>query len=231
MYPGRFWMALGSGQALNEHVTGDPWPRKDIRDARLEECFEVMRALLSGAEVSHEGLVRVDRARLWSTPAAPPPLFGAAVTAATAALLAPTADGLITVYQPGDRLERVVESFRASGGDGKPLVLQVHLSFARDDATALAIAHDQWRTPIFGSPVAWELQLPAEFDQLARYVEPSDVRVSASTERHLEWLHRLAGLGFDEIYLHHVGQEQREFIAAFGEDVLPQLARKATREL
>ena len=76
LYPGRFWVALGSGEASNEHITGDPWPRKAIRQARLRECVEVMRALLAGEEVSHDGLVRVDRARLWTLPAEPPPLLG-----------------------------------------------------------------------------------------------------------------------------------------------------------
>ena len=62
LFPGRFWAALGSGEALNEHVTGDPWPSKADRDARLLECVEVIRALLRGEEVTHDGLVRVDRA-------------------------------------------------------------------------------------------------------------------------------------------------------------------------
>ena len=84
MYPGRFWCALGSGENANEHVTGQKWPRKDVRDARLRECVEVIRALLAGEEVSHDGLVTVDRARLWTRPETPPPLIAAAVTPATA---------------------------------------------------------------------------------------------------------------------------------------------------
>ena len=84
MYPGRFWVALGSGEASNEHITGDRWPRKAVRNARLRECVDVMRALLAGEEVSHDGLVTVDRARLWTLPAEPPPLLAAAVTPATA---------------------------------------------------------------------------------------------------------------------------------------------------
>src|SRR3954470_2350493 len=65
MFPGRFWVALGSGENSNEHITGDPWPRKPVRDARLRECVDVIRALLAGEEVSHDGLVTVDRAKLW----------------------------------------------------------------------------------------------------------------------------------------------------------------------
>ncbi len=77
MYPGRFWAALGTGEASNEHITGDRWPRKDVRNARLRECVEVIRALLAGEEVSHDGLVTVDRARLWTRPEQPPALVGA----------------------------------------------------------------------------------------------------------------------------------------------------------
>jgi G6PDH family F420-dependent oxidoreductase len=84
MFPGRFWCALGSGENSNEHVTGDRWPRKELRDARLRECVEIIRALLAGEEVSHEGLVTVDRARLWNLPDVPPALIAPAVTPPTA---------------------------------------------------------------------------------------------------------------------------------------------------
>src|ERR687896_844522 len=83
MFPGRLWVALGTGEASNEHITGDGWPPKDERNARLLECVEVMRALFAGEEVSHRGRVVVDRARLWTRPADPPPLIGAAVSEQT----------------------------------------------------------------------------------------------------------------------------------------------------
>ena len=118
LFPGRFWAALGSGEALNEHVTGDPWPAKADRDARLLECVEVIRALLRGEEVTHDGLVRVDRARVWSLPEEPPPLFGAAVSEETARTVGSWADGLITVRQPSDVLRRVIDAFRDGGGGG-----------------------------------------------------------------------------------------------------------------
>src|SRR4051794_36586185 len=78
MFPGRFWAALGSGEAANERVTGAPWPRKEIRDERLRECVGVIRRLLAGEEVSHDGLVIVNRARLWTLPDTMPPLVGPA---------------------------------------------------------------------------------------------------------------------------------------------------------
>jgi probable non-F420 flavinoid oxidoreductase len=227
MYPGRFWAALGSGEALNEHVTGAGWPPKAERDARLRECVDVIRPLLRGEEVSHDGLVRVDRARVWSLPATPPALIGAAVSEETARSVAGWADGLVTVNQPLDALRRVIDAFADGGGGGKPVYIQVHLSWAADENAAEAIAYEQWRTNLFGSELAWNLELPAQFDEASRFVRPDDVRrhvlVSSDAACHAAWLAELAALGPSALFLHHVGQEQERFIEVFGERVLPEL--------
>jgi probable non-F420 flavinoid oxidoreductase len=233
MYPGRFWAALGSGENMNEHVTGDAWPRKELRNQRLRECVDVIRLLHAGEEVSHEGLVTLDRARLWTLPERPPALVGAAVSVETARWVASWADALITINQPHDHLRRMLDAYREAGGRG-PLVLQVHLSYADDEDTALAVAMDQWRTNVFAPPVPWDIDTPAAFDEIGRHVPPDAVRgavrVSADPSQHAAWLAEYVDLGFDEIYLHHVGQEQRQWLEVFGEKVLPQLdvTRKAT---
>ena len=120
MFPGRFWAALGSGEASNERVTGEVWPRKEIRDQRLVECVDVIRRLLEGEEVSHEGLVHVNRARLWTLPETVPALVGPAVTPGTAARHAAWADGLITVNQPRETLQKVLDSYRQPGAEAPP---------------------------------------------------------------------------------------------------------------
>jgi len=226
MFPGRFWVALGSGENANEHITGRPWPRKDVRDARLRECVDVIRALLAGEEVTHDGLVTVDRAKLWTLPEQPPALIGAAVTPRTARAAAGWADGLVTVGQPHETLRQVVGAYRDAGGQG-PVALQVHLSYDADPDRALAVAHDQWRHGVFGPPLCWDLDTPEAFEQASAHVSPDDVaqvvRVSADLGQHAAWIQEYADLGFDEIYLHHVGQEQRPFLDAFGEHVLPRL--------
>ena len=227
LFPGRLWVALGTGEASNEHITGDGWPGKEERTARLRECVDVLRALFDGETVDHRGLVTVDRARLWTLPEEPPKLVGAAVTPETARWCAGWADGLVTVNQPRERLERVIAAFREGGGEGKPIRLQVHLSWAEDEDEALRIAHDQWRTNVFGPPLSWDLETVEQFDEAAALVRPEDLRetvlVSADTGRHTVWLHELAGLGFDQLHLHHVGQDLGPFIHAFGERVLPEL--------
>lgn len=226
MFPDRFWVALGTGEASNEHITGDGWPRKDVRTARLRECVDVLRALLDGEEVSHDGLVTVDRARIWTLPDEPPMLLGAAVSVETARTVAEWADGLITVGQPHDHLQRMIEAYRDAGGRGR-LVLQVHLSWAPDEDKALEIAHEQWRTNVFPPPVCWDLDTVELFDAVSEHVPPEAIRrhvqVSSDLGRHAAWLHELATIGFDELYLHHVGRDQAEFIDAFGGHVLPQL--------
>jgi probable non-F420 flavinoid oxidoreductase len=227
MFPDRLWVCLGTGEASNEHVTGDRWPPKPVRNARLAECVAVIRALLRGEEVTHEGLVRVDRARLWTRPATAPPLLGAAVTEATARWVGGWADGLATIHRPPDQLRRVVEAFREGGGEGKPMVLQVHVSWASSEEEALRIAYDQWRTNLFPPPVCWDLETVDHFDEAARHVRPEDVRaavlVSSDPARHVAWIEEAAALGFEEVNLHHVGQEQAPFIEAFGRHVLPAL--------
>jgi G6PDH family F420-dependent oxidoreductase len=197
-----------------------------VRNARLRECVDVIRALHAGEEVSHDGLVTVDRARLWTVPERPPALIGAAVSEATAAWVAEWADGLVTVNQPLDQLRRVLAAYRDAGGTG-PATVQVHLSYARDDDTALAIAHDQWRTNVVGPPVSWDVDTVEQFDLIGERVSPDDIReavlVSSDPKQHAAWIAERADLGFDAVHLHHVGQEQREFIDVFGSEVLPEL--------
>jgi probable non-F420 flavinoid oxidoreductase len=230
MFPGRFWVALGSGEAMNEHVTGDTWPRKEVRDARLRECVAIIRALLDGEEVSHEGLVTVDRAKVYTLPEQQPALIAPAVSVATARNGAEWADGLVTINQPHDKLREMVAAYRDAGGRGK-LALQVHVSWDPDPDRALRIAHDQWRSNVFPPPLCWDLDSPEAFEQASAYVTPQDVtdavRVSADLGQHAAWIQEYVDLGFEEIYLHHVGVEQRGFLDAFGAHVLPQLGVRA----
>lgn len=226
MYPNRFWAALGSGEAINEHVTGDPWPAKEERDARLAESVDVIRRLLAGDEVTADGRIRVDRARIWSRPDEPPPLFAAAISTETARDVAAWADGVITVDQGPDGLREFIDAYREAGGRG-PVAVQVHLSWAPSDDEALAIAHDQWRQSLVPAHLSWELDRPEDFDARTADATLDDVAAtllaSSDTARHLDHLAGIAELDVDRIYLHHVGAEQDAFIDAFGEHVLPAL--------
>ena len=226
MYEGRFWVALGSGENSNEHITGGRWPRKELRNARLRECVEIIRALLAGEEVSHDGLVTVDRAKVWTLPSITPKLIGPAVSVATAGWVGSWADGLITINQEPDTLREMIDAYRSAGGSGA-LAIQVHLSYAPTLDEARAIAYDQWRHGPLSPPVIWDLDHAEAFDAASQTVRIEDVEqtviISDDPNEHAARLHELAELGFDEIYLHHVGKAQDRFLDVFGERVLPQL--------
>ncbi len=229
MFPGRYWVALGSGQAMNEHVTGDPWPRKPARQERLEECVEVIRRLHAGEEVSHDGLVHVDRAVVHDRPADPIPLYACAISPATAARVAGWADGFITINQPLEHVREVVDTYRDAGGRG-PLLLQLHLSWAPTTEEATAVAHDQWRTNVFAAPLSLDLPTPEHFDIAAEHVTAetvaAGVRISSDADQHVAWIREYAALGFDDIYLHHVGQDQRAWLDLAARHVLPALKER-----
>jgi probable non-F420 flavinoid oxidoreductase len=230
MFPGRFWLAPGSGEFMNEHVTGEPWPPKETRQRRLEECVDIIRRLHAGEEVTHHGLVTTERARLWDVPETAPPLIAPAVSVETARRAAAWADGLVTVNQPRAKLQEMLAAYRDAGGRGRA-VLQVHLSWAPTEQDAVAIAMDQWRTNVFAPPIPWDLPTAAHFDGVSAGVNEDQVRaavnVSARLQEHAEWLAGYLELGFEELYLHFVGQDQEPFIGAFAEHVLPELRTAA----
>lgn len=227
MYPGRFWLALGSGEAINEAMTGLPWPEKAERNARLIECAEVMRALLSGETVTHRGRIDVIEAKLYTRPDMPPPLFGAAVSEEAAGQAGSWADGLLTVAGEPDQTARVLAAFREGGGAGKPVHLQWAVSWAASESEAEAEALEQWAAAAIGGEVSWDLRRPRDFDLATRFVTGTDIRqpvfVSADPARHAARLAEYADLGVAAVYLHQVGRNQEAFIDRFGADVLPSL--------
>jgi probable non-F420 flavinoid oxidoreductase len=235
MFPDRFWVALGTGQYVNEAITGERWPPKSERNARLAECVDVIRALWRGEVVTHRGRVVVEEARLWSLPARAPRIVGAALTPATAAWVGSWADAFITTWRPREKLEEMIEAFRGGGGVGKPLLLKLQISYDVDDETARRGAWEQWRTTVLPPAVLEDLRAVAQFDALGAFVDPDEldkgVFISSDPARHADCLAEAAELGFDEIVVHNVNRSQERFIDVFGERVLPRFAADQERHL
>jgi coenzyme F420-dependent glucose-6-phosphate dehydrogenase len=225
MYPDRFWLAVGSGEALNENITGAPWMAKPQRNQRLKECVDIMRALWAGGTVTHSGLVQVKNATLYSRPERPPPIFGACLTPETAAWMGQWADGLITVSQERQQMKRIVDAFRDGGGGGKPMYLQVVISHAQTHEAALQAACTEWRQAALDGAQLADLDSPAAFDRAASALGAEDIagsiRVSSSVEQHLDWLAQDAEMGFGKLFLHNVHRDQERFIEMFAKRVLP----------
>ena len=225
MYPKRFWLAVGSGEALNEHITGERWPLKSERNERLVECVTVMRRLWAGETVTHHGRIVVEEAKLYTLPKTPPRLYGAALRAETAEWIGSWADGLITIGAPAAELAEVFDAFRAGGGQGKPVKVQACLAWAPTEAEAREGAWSQWRGNVAGFDLLAALRTCADFEAAARYVTAEDVAsripVSHDPLEHAELLQQYVEAGATDIYLFNVAPRQREFIEVFAERVLP----------
>ena len=225
MFPGRFWLAVGSGEALNESITGEPWPAKQVRNARLKECVDIMRALWSGQVVNHKGLVHVVDAKLYTRPEQPPKVIGAVLSEDTARWMGPWVDGIITAGRDADDLRKIVAAFREAGGEGKPVFLQNAISFGRTEEESLLEAHREWRhSALDPQPIA-DLPTPWAFAAATRDITAEQVqdrlRVSADVRRHVEWLHEDMETGFDVVYIHQVARNVDRFIDVFASEVLP----------
>ena len=225
MFPGRFWIAAGSGQALNEAITGEHWPAKNERNRKLKAAVEIMRDLWRGETVSRDGPIKIEEAKLYTLPRTHIRTVAAAISPATAAWAAGWADGLITVSQPIAQLKEVIQAWRNNGGEGKPMILKIQVSYAKDREKALESAFEQWRTNVFGSRLQADLRLPSQFEEAAAHVGPQDmeehVLVTDRPDRIVERSHTYAELGFEEQVLHNVNSWQEEFIEMCGAHVLP----------
>lgn len=227
MFPHRFWIAVGSGQFLNEHITAERWPSKAERNQRLKECVDIMRALWAGESVTQSGMVSTYDAKLYTLPAYMPTVVGAALTEPTAEWVGGWADAMITTSRPPEELKRMIEAFRKGGGEGKPVYLKVQLSYDTTLAAATEGAHQQWRNNIFPSSLLSDIRSPEGFDAAGAMVKPGDmgsgVRISDSTDQHIEWLSKDIEAGVSHLFLHNVNLKQQAFIEAFGSKVLPHL--------
>jgi alkanesulfonate monooxygenase SsuD/methylene tetrahydromethanopterin reductase-like flavin-dependent oxidoreductase (luciferase family) len=141
--------------------------------------------------------------------------------------MGPWVDGLITAGSDRDALRRVVEAFRAGGGSSKPVMLQSAICYAPTMEQALADAHDQWRHALLDASLILNLNLPSDFDHASRFTPPErlveGLRISSDTRQFTDWLAQDIELGFDTIYLHHVGRDLERFIDVFSDRVLPRI--------
>ena len=235
MYPGRHWLGLGSGEALNEHVVGGYWPEPPERINRMFEAIDIIKKLFTGKDVKHSGqFFKLETARLWTLPPSPPPIYVATSGPVTAKRAGRTVDGMITVGGSIDKIAGLFQKFdegaREAGKDpsSAPKVLQLHLSWAPTDEEAMRNAMVEWPNGAmkFGKG---DIRSPYEFEQLAKYVRPEDFEgrmlVSADPDRHRAEIQRYLDLGVTHLYLHNVGRNQREWSGVFGRDVLPALVR------
>jgi len=222
LLPGRFSLGLGTGENLNEHITGERWPGVVERQDRLEEAIEVIRELWTGKLKSHRGEhFTVENARLYSLPDEPPPLLVAVAGESSVELAARAGDGLIGTSPVAE----AVEQFRSEGGEGKPTYGQLHVCWAEDEETAKNVALEQWPNGAISGSYFLELPLPAHFKEAAEVLGTDDIGESIvcgpDPERHRAAIQEYVDAGYDHVYVHQIGDDQEGFFDFYEREVLP----------
>ena len=228
MMPGRFFLGVGTGENLNEHILGDKWPEHEIRSEMLEESLEVIRLLWEGEQASFSGSYYVvENARVYDLPDELPPIHVAAGGPRAAELAGRVGDGLITTAPEGELLD----GFRKAGGDGKPTFGQVTLCWAEDRDEAIRTAHRVWPNAAIRGEASQELPVPAHFEQLAEMVTPEQVAevipCGPDPEPVLKKIREFEKAGFDHVYLHQVGPDQAGFMRFAERELLSVVGRTA----
>ena len=239
MYPGRSWLGVGAGEALNEHVIAGYWPEAGERSLRMFEAIEVIKKLfdasLAGKDVKHSGTwFKLETTRLWTMPETAPPILVATAGPINAKKTGRLADGMITVGAPLEKIDglfaKFAEGAREAGKDPDtmPKVLQLHLSWDTTDEQALANAMTEWPNGGMKFPKA-DIRSPHDFAAMAKLVRPEDFEgrmvISSDPDVHRAAIQKFVDLGFDRVYLHNVGRNQAQWIEVFGREVLPKLRR------
>lgn len=224
MMPGRFFLGLGAGENLNEHIVGRKWPEPAVRLEMLEEAIGVIRLLWGGGTQSHRGrYYTVEQARLYTRPDEAPDIVVAATGQKVAELAARCADGLVTTSPDPELAAR----FRSAGGAKKPWYGQLNVCWAETEQEARRIAHEWWPTSAFGGDLSWEIATPELFGQMVEIVREDDVAESIfcgpDPEPTLSAIRSYQDAGVDHVFIHQVGPDQEGFFRFAQRDLLPRL--------
>ncbi len=223
MAGGGFFIGVGSGENLNEHVTGLRWPPADERLAALEEAVDLMRRLWTGEEVTQVGeRYRVENARLYSVPDEPPAVLVSAFGPKAAGVAARIGDGMVTTSPDAD----TIRTYRKEGGEG-PVMACAKACWAPDEKEARALVHQLWPNSGLPGELAQELRTPAHFEQACELVD-EEAAVGASPmgpdpERHAAALREYFEAGADEVHIQQIGREQAPAFRFYRDEVLPRL--------
>ncbi|ELZ10024.1 TIGR03557 family F420-dependent LLM class oxidoreductase [Natrialba aegyptia] len=222
MFDGRFTFGVGTGENLNEHVTGHRWPEHDVRLEMLTEAMNVMSSLWTGDNTSHHGEhYTVENARLFTVPDEQPTTIASAFGPQTARWAAEHGDGLWCSGPKG----AVVDEYEDAGGDG-PAYSQLHICYADSEDEAIDTVHEYWPNGSLPGELGQELPTPAHFEQATEMVDRDDIAESGTTtdpdpQAHIDSIETAVDAGYDHVYVHQIGPEQERAIEFYEEEVLP----------
>ena len=226
MLPGRFFLGVGTGENLNEHVLGQRWPSTQIRREMLEEAVEVLRLLWEGDLTSHRGRhYTVENARVYTLPEEPIDVLVAAAGSEAAELAGRIGDGLISTSPQAS----IVEEFDAAGGSGKPRYGQMTVCWAEREEDARRTALEWWPNAALEGPLGQELPLPSHFEEAAAMVTEDTIAEAIvcgpDPEAHASRIDEYLEAGFTHVYVHQVGEDQEGFLRFYASEILPRYQR------
>jgi G6PDH family F420-dependent oxidoreductase len=227
---GRFILGLGSGENLNEHITGEGWPPIAQRQDMLVEAATIIRELQSGELVTWEGdYFRVDSARVWDAPDGGVPIAVAVSGEKSVAQFAPLADHLVAV-EPDPDLIKAWDQEKGSSNSRK--IGQVPICWDPDEQRAIKRAHDQFRWFGGGWAVNADLPTPAGFEGASTFVRPEDVAkqipCGPDLDAAVQAVQPYWEAGFTDVAIVQVGDEgQAEFLDQAAKPLLDKLRRTA----
>jgi G6PDH family F420-dependent oxidoreductase len=213
---GRFFLGLGTGENLNEHVLGGRWPRADERLEMLEEAVELIRKLLGGEYETFRGKhYTVEQLKLYDAPDQAPPLVVAGAAPNAAELAGRLGDGYMNTTADAE----MVRAFKEAGGSG-PLYGKVTGCFAPDEQTAKRVARERSPNTAMGGSLSQELALPRDFEAVAELVREDDLEGALVLGNDpAAWRAKIdeyEQAGFTHVCLHDVGEDQHGFIEFAG---------------
>jgi coenzyme F420-dependent glucose-6-phosphate dehydrogenase len=210
--PGRFFLGVGSGEALNEHILGHRWPPPEVRLQMLDEAVDIMRRLWTGGTVDHDGpTYRVENARLFDPPAQPVPVVVSGYGPMSVEVAARIGDG----YWGHSPEAEVIERFEQAGGSG-PRLAQIMLCWDTDTERARETVHRVWPNGGLTGQLSQDLPTWTHFEQ-ATSVLNQDQAVGSmpcgpDVEPVLEQVRAYLDAGYDHLYFHQIGPDQEGFL-------------------
>jgi coenzyme F420-dependent glucose-6-phosphate dehydrogenase len=238
MFPGRFFLGLGTGEAMNEVPLGYPWPKFEERLERVKEAVEIIRALWSMDFVKYEGkYYSLNGANLYTKPRTSIPIYLAANGPKAAALVGQYADGYVTINPTLTRFKElwsiIERTARDSGRDPAKISKHIELfvSYGEDYDRAVKAAR-KWKSGLIPEVFNSGIYDPRELEKRGNAYSDSELAkvwtAVTSKEEIIKKAEDAIALGFNEIEFHCAGAEE-EFLEACRKDVLPYLAAEYVR--